>query len=553
MRTLTPLLVVLLVACARAGSPAAGPPRDGGDSGGPLLPEQAAYDVLHYALTLAVDPDERAIEGSLTVRARALEPLERFVLDLDGRLQVRGVTGGDGALPFEHRDGRIWIELPAPAPVGAQLELTVDYGGRPRVAPRPPWDGGLSWERTEDGEPWIATSCQGQGADLWWPCKDHPSDKPEGMDLVITVPRGLFCASNGVLVSDQETAAGRRLHWQVRSPISNYAVALNIAPYETLEHRFESVSGEAFPVTFWVLPENLEEAREVFPEFLDHLRFFEELLGPYPFRAEKYGIAETPHLGMEHQTVIAYGNEYRRDRFDYDSLHHHELAHEWFANLVTCRDWKDMWLHEGFGTYMQALYVERNHGPEAYRTHMQSTRRGLRNRRPVAPRETRSAGQIYFGGAAGFDNDIYNKGACVLHTLRWLLGDETFFTFLRRMAYPDPALERVTDGSQVRLVDTEDCRRLAESIAERDLAWFFEVYLRQPRLPELKAVRRVDALELSWEVPVEVEFPLPVPVRVGRGDDAVMHRVEMPAGRGSLSLPPGTAYAVDPDRWLLRD
>ena len=284
------------------------------------------------------------------------------------------------------------------------------------------------------------------------------------------------------------------------------------------------------------------------PSFLEHLRFFEDLCGPYPFRNEKYGIVETPHLGMEHQTCIAYGNRFRKAAFNYDWLHHHELSHEWWANLVTCRDWKDMWIHEGFGTYMQALYIEHVHGRKAYLVHMRGIRRGLNNKRAVAPRESQDTKQIYFLANGGHDNDIYQKGAWVLHSLRWVLGDQVFFEFLRRVAYPDPALEKVTDGSQVRFVDTEDVRAIAEEVADRDLGWFFEVYLRQPELPQLIEERSGKTVVLSWKVPGGRPFPMPVPFST----EGKVQRVEMPKGTVSVPLPPGGRYDVDPDDWILK-
>jgi aminopeptidase N len=302
-----------------------------------------------------------------------------------------------------------------------------------------------------------------------------------------------------------------------------------------------SVTGEKIPVRFYVLPEHLEQGRKALPAFLRDMRCFEELCGPYPFRAEKYGVAETPHLGMEHATITAYGNQFRADPDGYDWLHNHEFAHEWWANLVTCRDWKDMWIHEGIGTYMQALFLERSRGHDALVKAVRGQRRGLRNRRPVAPREVQNSREAY-------DGDIYGKGACVMHSLRWLLGDAKFFVALRRMAYPDPALERVTDGSQIRFSDTEEIRAITEKVAGVDLAWFFEAYLRRAALPELVVKQTEAALELSWKTPDDLPFPMPLPVSV----DGAMQRVEMPGGRASLPLNAGAKVEVDPEGWVLR-
>lgn len=541
-RTLTLCIAVLL-------GPAAVSSQHPNASGGVLLPEQAAFDVRHYDLALAVDPAKQTIDGRLTMRARMVADADRIALHLDSRLTVTRVEAMGKPVHFGHEDGLIRITFSGTVHAGDDVEVAVAYGGAPRVAPRPPWEGGFSWEESKGGHPWIATSCQGEGADLWWPCKDHPSDKPETMDLRITVPRDLVCASNGTLESNTDNGDGTRtFHWHVANPINNYCVALNIARYKIIERSYESVTGEEVPVMFFVLPEHQDRGEKVLPEFLDHLRFFEEVCGPYPFRNEKYGIAETPHLGMEHQTIIAYGNRFRRAAFNYDWLHHHELSHEWWANLVTCRDWKDMWLHEGFGTYMQALYIEREHGAKAYRVHMRSTRGGLNNRRAVAPRETHDSKQIYFLASGAHDNDIYQKGSWILHTLRWVIGEEAFFESLRRMAYPDPKMEKVTDGSQVRFVDTEDFRAIVEKVSGQDLEWFFEVYLRQPALPELRERQQPGSVSLEWYVPGGLAFAMPVEIEVA----GVRKRLDMLGGKATVNIGRGDRYEVDPDGWVLR-
>ncbi|HKX46732.1 MAG TPA: M1 family metallopeptidase, partial [Planctomycetota bacterium] len=428
--------------------------------------------------------------------------------------------------------------------------VEVAYGGVPRVAPRAPWDGGFTWARTADGAPWIATTCQGEGADLWWPCKDHPSDEARSMDLRITVPETVIPATNGRFVSMEDAGGGWRTHhWHVSTPINNYGVALNIAPYVRLDADYESVTGEEFPVSFWVLPENERQGREFLDEIVEHLRFHEEVCGPYPFRADKYGVVETPHLGMEHQSIIAYGNRYQGDAtFDYDWLHHHELSHEWWANLVTARDWNDFWIHEGIGTYMQALYLERKFGAEAYAQKMAQDRGAIRNAGPLAPRGSRTTRWMYFGGRAGGSpgGDIYSKGSWVCHNLRWLLGDDKFFEVLRRWAYPDPALEAVTDGSHCRLATTDELLAIAERVSGRELDWFFEVLLRRAALPVLESRVEDGELRLRWNAPDGLPYPMPVEVRKG----GKLVRVELADGAAQVDV--GRAEVeVDPRAWLL--
>ncbi len=541
--------LALLAGCAAPPAPADPPAPEARDaSGGVLLPEQAAYDVLHYDLRIAVDPAARSIEGTLAVTARALGRLGHLVLDLDERLRVSRAEGGGRELEFRQKDGRVSVALGSWAGRGETVRAAVTYGGRPREAPNPPWEGGFTWAKTGDGRPWIATSCQMEGADLWWPCKDHPSDKPESMDLRVTVPAALVCASNGRLVEDRPNGDGTRtFHWRIECPVSNYAVALNIAPYEAVPATYTSVTGETVPATFWVLPEHAERGRKALPNFLRELRSLEELCGPYPFRAQKYGVAETPHLGMEHQSIIAYGNRFRAEPDGYDWLHHHELSHEWWGNLVTCRDWKDMWIHEGIGTYMQALHLERLRGPEACRREMARARRALVNVLPVAPREAKTSREIYHLPDGKFNADIYSKGSCVMHALRFLLGDETFFRVLRRLAYPDPKTE-TSVPPPVRLTDTDEILAIVEKESGRRLGWFFEVYLRQPELPELAVERAPGELRLRWKAPGDRPFPMPVPVKLG---DSVK-RVEFRENEGREPLEDGATFEVDPERWVLR-
>lgn len=551
------LLAPLILAAAACTAEAQRSRLPRNNSGGELLPEEACYDVQHYTLHLDVDPQERAISGRLRLDAVLVSASERLVMDLDTALECHtahwvGAAGEPAPLDVQRTGDRLSISLPE-LEVGAAIALELTYSGKPRVAPNPPWRGGFTWTETKDGSPWIATSCQGEGADLWWPCKDHPSDEAEGMDLFITVPDPLVVAANGRLegVAPAERSDWSTHHWRVTTPINNYGVALNIAPYATVTGEFESTAGDTFPFTYWVLPENLEKGREIFAEFQEHMRFFEEFCGPYPFRGDKYGVVETPHLGMEHQSIIAYGNRYRGDaNFEYDWLHHHELAHEWWANLVTARDWKDFWIHEGIGTYMQPLYLEWKFGKEAYFRKMRLDRRGIANRGAVAPRGNKPTDWMYFASTSSDSpgNDIYYKGSWVCHALRWHLEDETFFEVLRRWAYPTPESEQTTDGSACRLTDTQELVEIAEGIAEQELDWFFDTYLRQPALPVLTVEQRDGILELSWESPIPGAFPMPVPVQVG--DELI--RVDCPEGKGSVEI--GEAeFEVDPEGWLFAD
>ena len=534
------ILIFGLVAPLACAQPAPQP-----DSGGPLLPEQAAYDVTFYDLDLAVQPDSQRIEGTLTVHATAVDSLETFVLNLDRRLAVEQVRLIDERnrrirLRLNRRaDGnQLWIDLPRTYGPGETLRVAVAYGGTPRTAPNPPWEGGFTWSETPGGRPWIATSCQTAGPDLWWPAKDHPSDEPDSMALDIRVPDDLVVATNGRLRGTAPSADSTRTYrWFVSTPINNYGVALNIAPYATLDTTYRSTAGTDIPIAFYVLPGEERAARRALPELLDHLRFFEDTLRPYPFAADKYAIARTPFLGMEHQTIIAHGAPLGNTNalgYDagFDALHFHELAHEWFANFVTARDWKDFWIHEGFATYLEALYAEERRGEQGYHAVIDHFRDQITNRQPIARRTPTSAQQMY-------GRDVYYKGALVLHTLRFLIGDDAFFAALRRMAG--------ANHDAPRLVDTQDFVRIAEEASGRALGWFFEAYLYRAALPRLVAERAGDQLTLRWDTPGAAPFPMPVEVQV----DGETRRVPID-GEAVVTVPAGAALTIDPDARVLR-
>jgi aminopeptidase N len=365
----------------------------------------------------------------------------------------------------------------------------------------------------------------------------------------------LICASNGKLVDTKEDGGWIEYHWRVSTPINCYSVAVNIAPYKAIEGVQKSVTGENIPIVYYVLPENHDKGKKLFEEIGADLAFFESVFGPYPFRADKCGVVETPHLGMEHQTITAYGNDYNGNPWGadqgFDFLLHHEMAHEYWGLLVTAKNWNDFWIHEGFGTYAQALYAERLKGKDAYHHVMGEQRRGIRNRGAVAPREPRSSQEMYFTSKwkespAG---DIYNKGSWILHTLRFLLGDEVFFRFLRRCAYPDPETEKITDGRQCRYATTDELLAIAERETGRELEWYWELYLRQPKLPLLTSEIERGELKLAWQTPNGMPFPMPVEVEI----DGKIQRVEMPDGKAVVPLHGEKKPVLDPQSWILRE
>ncbi|MBN1996777.1 T9SS type A sorting domain-containing protein [candidate division KSB1 bacterium] len=521
------------------------------DSGGQLLPEQAAYDVTFYNLDLQIDPALQTIAGSNMIYSNLIDPIDFFVFDLEPCYTIDSILVRNDNESFQNctwifQNNKNWVNLPRQYAANEKLVIKVVYHGRPPVAANPPWSGGFTWETTSKNEPWISVSCQTEGADIWWPCKDHPSDEPDSMSISLTVPDGLECLSNGQFRKKEQNNNGTAtFFWFVSTPINNYCVTLYIAPYDLLQTNYTSVCGDTILINFWLLPESKNRYANALDEFVLHLAFYETVLGPYPFRGDKYGVAEAPYLGMEHQTIIAYGNRQGPSVFGYDfgfdALHFHELAHEWFGNLVTARDWSDFWIHEGFATYMEALYVEYLHGEKSYREIMQHFLQQIQNRQPVAADCSRSAQEMYNG-------DIYFKGACILHSLRYVLGDEVFMMSLKRFLYPDTNHQCVTDGSLCRLVTSNDYVRILKNLTGQDFSWFFNVYLKQAELPVLHAHIEKTQLILRWEVKEKREFPMPVEIRIRNQNQ----RIEMPDGSAVVELLPNHIPVVDPDNKILK-
>ena len=303
------------------------------------------------------------------------------------------------------------------------------------------------------------------------------------------------------------------------------------------------------PIEFYILPESYNNGARLIEETKKYNAFFEKYLGPFPWRSEKLGIVETPHLGMEHSTHIAYGNKFRFTPEGFDWLMFHEFGHEWWANLVTARDWKDFWIHEGFQSFMDTFYLEEVKGKDAYFNAMKGRAKATLNLQPVAPREDSVAYKVYLlpPDYVKSNGDIYGKGAVVLHTLRYLIGDDAFFRALRRMAYPRKEMEKMTDGRQQRLTDTDEFLSIAEEESKMKLDWFFEVYLRQPKLPKLVSETKGNSLELRWESPNDLKFPMPIDVVI----DGKTQRVEMKNGKGKVTFT-GTAPVIDPNGWVLK-
>jgi aminopeptidase N len=521
------------------------------NSGSPRAPEQLAVTFDHADVALRVDPATQSIAGDTALTFTATAPLTRIAVELDRNLPIDGASVDGVALPassISNPDGRLYLTLPKPLLAGERTTVRIRYHGVPHVAKRAPWDGAFMWSKTADGQPWISTTVEGEGCDLFWPCIDHPMGKPKLIDLHVTVPAPLVVAGNGVATGMTEKDGWRTYDWRAKNP-STYGVALNIGPYDLLAGDYVSRYGNTIPLRFWYLNGNADkqkQARELFDEFTPMLDFFESRIGPYPFGDEKMGVVETPHLGMEHQTINAYGNGFVKSQYGYDWLLHHELSHEWFGNQMTNADWDDMWLHEGFGSYMQPLYLQSLRGEMEFQAELFNQRKALTNKAPVVSGKTQRIQDVYEAERGGPGHDIYAKGSLILHTLRNLIGDDAFFRATRRMVYGTDT--PVPGHFQPRWSSTKEFIGIANDVSGRDLQWFFNAYLYHAALPELVEVRDGDTLRLRWKTGDDGAFPMPLEVRVNDR----MEKLAMTDGHGELTLPARALVTIDPYSRVLR-
>ncbi len=469
---------------------------------GSITPERAWWDLTYYHLDIAVDVAEKRLAGSNTVQYRVLQPGQRMQIDLQPPMALTAAVQSGDSLPFTRLGNVYYIDFPEAAAAGSLQELTLHYQGRPRVAIRPPWDGGLTWEKDSNGNPFVATSCQGEGASLWWPCKDHAYDEPDSMLISVRVPDSLVEVSNGRLRALQPHEDGTHTyHWFVDNPINNYGVNVNIGDYV---HWSEVYEGESGPLDcdYYVLRENEAKARAQFKQVPMMLEAFEHWFGPYPFYEDGFKLVEVPYLGMEHQSSVTYGNRYRNgylgmdlsgtgwgQKFDFIIIH--ESGHEWFANNITYKDIADMWVHEGFTAYSENLYLDYHYGKEASADYVIGTRANVLNDRPViGPYNVNQSGS----------SDMYYKGANLLHTIRtWLDEDERWREILR-------GLNREFYHQTVTTAQVE--QYLIEQTG-LPLQKAFDQYLRDTRIPILQIQKKGRRLRYRWTETVE-GFNMPV-------------------------------------------
>ncbi|MBC8156119.1 MAG: M1 family metallopeptidase [Bacteroidetes bacterium] len=458
---------------------------------GSITPERAWWDLTFYHLNVRVQPTDSSLSGSTLIRYRVLKTGQTMQVDLQRPLTVTRVEQNGQQLAFRRDGNAYFITLTAAQQPGQTNALTVHYAGKPRVARRAPWDGGLVWSRDKQGDWFIATACQGIGASVWWPCKDHMYDEPDSMAISVTVPDNLTDISNGklrrVTTNPDRT---RTFDWYVANPINNYGVNLNIGRYE---HWSETYAGEKGPLSldYYALPHHLDSARAQFRQVPRMLKAFEHWFGPYPFYEDGYKLVETPYLGMEHQSSVTYGNRFRngylgRDLsgtgwgLKWDFIIVHESGHEWFANNITYKDIADMWIHESFTNYSENLFTEYYYGKDAGAQYVIGTRRAIANDRSIIG--------VYDVNHEG-SGDMYYKGGNMLHTIRQLVGDDSAWRQLLRGLNKTFYHQTVTTGQIEQYMSQQ---------TGRDLKPVFDQYLRDVRIPVLEYRPVAGKLQYRW-------------------------------------------------------
>lgn len=509
-------------------------------------PERTCYDVSYYDLHVSLHPKTRTLNGYVDIHFRAVQPFQRLQIDLAADLIIGGIAFQADTLAYERSYDAVFITFPDSMQPGDSADFRVYFGGKPRQAPLPPWDGGLVWEKTA-GMPWLSVACEYQGASLWWPCKDDVSDEPDSIGIHITLPLtdSLSCVSNGRLRAVSQNDSTRTWHWFVANPINLYNVTFYTGPYRHFTLPYTGLTGN-YDLDFYVRPQNFREAKKQFRQAVDIMRFFEYTFGPYPWWEDGYKLVESSYAGMEHQSAIAYGYGYTNmPGYKVDYIILHESAHEWWGNSVTAADMAELWLHEGFATYSEALYIEHIEDYEGYLFYLLNQKLMIGNVHPLIGVEGVRFNAIRRDN--NWDNDVYYKGAWVLHTLRSSIGkDSVFFDILKTFAQENAK-------STVR---TQDFIDLVNRKTGIDYSSFFHQYLHTTTIPVFAYTLRTEQVEgeapqrvlsYQWQN-AEPGFEMPVWLELGAERVQITPRAD---SLRTLNLGQMEGFELSTERYLI--
>jgi aminopeptidase N len=441
---------------------------------GKLTPLRSCYDVKHYEVHVKIEPGKRYISGYNQLLFLATSDFQRMQIDLFSEMHIDSILLGSLKLEYVRDSNTVFIDTRVKVSRNKLGKLRIYFSGKPREAKRPPWDGGFVWQQDTAGNAWVGMACEGIGASMWLPCKDHWSDEPDSADIYLTVPKPLTGVSNGRLVTTQDIDEQfHRFHWKVSNPINLYGISINVGKYALIQDEFiPRIHNASKPLSlnYYVLEYNEQKARKHFQQVQVMMGCFERYFGLYPFWNDGYKLVETPYWGMEHQSCVAYGNNYQFNRYDFDFILIHESAHEWFANSLTAADPAEMWIHESFTTYAEALFVECTQGKEVSLHYLKDQKRNIENKHPMVGKP-----DVFYHNWK--DNDIYYKGAWMLHTLRQMLDNDTLFVH---------TMNDFVKTFERKIITTSDVIRFWSKRTGRNLRPFFTHYLYRPDLPELE-------------------------------------------------------------------
>ncbi len=507
---------------------------------GTITPERNWWDLTYYHLRVDVNPQDSTLTGVNTLQFKVLETGDRMQIDLQPPMRIEKVMFQKELMKVTQEGNAHFVDLPKGLAVNTVHELDIYFQGKPKVSQRPPWDGGLTWQKDLNGKDIVTTTCQGDGASLWWPCKDHMYDEVDSMLISVKVPEGLMDVSNGRLRGvDEHEDGSKTFHWFVSNPISNYVINLNVSDYVHFAEQYEGAKG-VLDCDYYVLPYNLGAAKKQFQDVGRMLKAFEYWFGPYPFYEDGFKLVEVPYPGMEHQSSVTYGNGFEngyggRDvsgtgwGFKFDFIIIHEAGHEWFANSITYRDIADMWIHESFTAYSENLFLDFHYGKEASSEYVIGTRKNIRNDRPIIG----SYGVNHSGSG-----DMYSKGANMLHTLRqWVNNDGKW----------RQALRGLNKNFYHQTVTTQ---QIEEYLAEKlglDLKVFFDQYLRTTDIPVLEYRVEKNKLKYRWTNCLD-GFAMPIRLKIGSQYKWMMPRTSWTTH--ILNEEEGNSILVDADFYI---
>lgn len=465
--------------------------------------QRTCYDVTHYNLVLTVDVETKSLSGFNEISYQVMSDFDSLQIDLFENMTLDSVVFRGKKLDFVRLYNAVFIRFGNVQHQGEAGKIKVYYHGEPIAAKNAPWDGGFVWKQDGNGRPFIGVACEGTGASLWWPNKDHLSDEPDSMRIACAVPKGLMCVANGDLVETQELEFQTKFVWEVDYPINNYNVTLNIADYAHFQSEYDGIDGK-LRLDYYVLKSNLQKAKAQFHQVPEMMSCFEEAFGPYPFYKDGYALVETPYLGMEHQSAIAYGNKYMPGylgRFpgemDFDYIIIHETGHEWWGNSVSMKDVADMWIHESFCTYSESVFVECKYGYESMLEYLLYQRNFINNRSPILG--------TYGLNHEGNGTDMYYKGSWMLHTFRSVLNNDSLFRAVLKGVAQDFA-HKTADGNEIiNYINTK---------VNYNYTPFFEQYLSYADVPVLEYRFTKKTLELRWIAEAK-GFKMPVILNAG--------------------------------------